>query len=164
MLLFCLSGFFYIQPLFSYFHWRDWQAACIILLHVAWPTKRAEQIGFRPHFSSAPESGLSRRLSWAKSRLNCDCHTMRHEYCTETSGGAWPQDSAEKADMTQEQDYNLSLLPYTGLVLTKGVSIVDMERKETSRKSKRRNTKTSPSQAPSCYCRGTASRFMFDWM
>jgi hypothetical protein len=43
---------------FSYFHWRDWQAACIILLHVAWPHTRAEQIGFRLLVLQCQDLGL----------------------------------------------------------------------------------------------------------
>jgi hypothetical protein len=94
--------------------------------------------------SSASESGLSRQLSLATRRLSFDCHTTRHEYCTgETAGGAASLSQAGKVQMAEEQDFSLLLSPFTGLVFTKGVSIVDMERKETSRKSKRRNTKTS---------------------
>jgi hypothetical protein len=49
----------------------------------------------------------------------------------------------EKYKRHKSKTCSLSLLPYTGLVLTKGVSIVDMERKEPPAKTNAVNTKTS---------------------
>jgi hypothetical protein len=141
MLSFFLSGFFYIQPLFSYFHWRDRQAACIILLHVAWPTNVLSKSASDHTCSSSSESGLSRQLSSATSRLDYDydCHSTRHDYCTEkTSGGAWPQDSAGKVQAAQEQDLqSLIIAIYRPRAYKRGIYSGYGEER-TSRKNKRR--------------------------
>ena len=105
--------------------------------------------------------GLSRQLSSATCRLSCDCHTTRHESRTEEkSEGANPPDAAGRVLVAQEHDCTVSRYRHLKASIYKRVSIV--EKKKLPQKQAPYAKPSFPSTA--CYCRETASRFMFDWM